>query len=75
MKGPVNSEAILLENILIASEQLYLSEAKAKKIVGGKRLERLIDEGRIYAFKKSDSKNAKLFCRASDCFRHCKNFR
>ncbi len=72
----VNPKEILLENILIAMENLTFSKDVAAWIVGGvKRLEHLIASGEIYAEKGTCAQNSKWKCNAAQVMRHCRNMR
>ena len=76
LRTPVNPKEILLENILIAMEEVTFSKDTAARIVGGiKRLEDLIASGEIYAEKGTSAQNSKWKCNASHVLRHCRNFR
>ena len=71
----VNPEAIMLENILIWAEGQTIGKREAGGLVGPKRLERHIAEGKIRAEKRSCTQSGKWFCNRADVYRHCKDFR
>ena len=54
----------------------YFGQTKAAAIVGGKKkLERLIESGKIEAVKPRNSQNGKWFCNAAQVLMHCRNMR
>lgn len=72
----VNPKEILLENILIAMEEVTFSKDTAARIVGGvKKLENLIASGEIFAEKGTNAQNSKWKCNAAHVLKHCRNFR
>lgn len=63
-----NTADILLDNIMRVMSGEYFGQTKAAAIVGGKKkLERLIESGKIEAVKPRNSQNGKWFwqCRTS----------
>lgn len=72
----VVSSDVLLENILLAMEEIPLSKTQAARIVGSeKKLETLVDRGDIRADKPTARQNGKWFCNGGDVLRHCANHR
>jgi hypothetical protein len=72
----VNTQAIQLENILLAMANKSFCKTTAADIVGGRtRLVRLVESGDIRAIKTSKQQNGRWYCNASDVLRHCKNMR
>lgn len=72
----VNPEKIMLDNILIAMEDVTFSKDISAKIVGGvKKLENLIAAGKIEAEKGCNAQNSKWKCNAAQVLRHCRNLR
>ena len=60
-----NTADILLDNIMRVMSGEYFGQTKAAAIVGGKKkLERLIESGKIEAGKPRNSQNGKWFCNA-----------
>lgn len=61
-----------LNQILRAAEKLTLTKNQAQVLVGGRRrLERLVETGRIAAVKKDKKKqNSRLECNAADVLRY-----
>lgn len=71
-----NTAAILLDNIMRVMSEEYFGQTKAATIVGGKRkLERLIEAGKIDAVKPRNSQNGKWYCNAAQVLMHCRNMR
>lgn len=67
---------ILLDNILRVMSDEYFGQRKAASIVGGqKKLERLIELGKIEAIKPKNSQNGKWYCNAAQVLMHCRNMR
>ena len=71
-----NTADILLDNIMRVMSGEYFGQTKAAAIVGGKKkLERLIESGKIEAVKPRNSQNGKWFCNAAQVLMHCRNMR
>lgn len=67
---------ILLDNILRVMSDEYFGQRKAAYIVGGqKKLEHLIETGKIEAIKPKNSQNGKWYCNAAQVLLHCRNMR
>ena len=67
---------ILLDNIMRVMAGEYFGQTKAASIVGGqKKLEHLIETGRIEAVKPKNSQNGKWYCNAAQVLMHCRNMR
>ena len=65
-----NTADILLDNIMRVMSGEYFGQTKAAAIVGGKKkLERLIESGKIEAVKPRNSQNGKWFCNAAQVLR------
>lgn len=72
----MNAKEVLLDNILMVMEDKTFGKELASYIVGGpKKLQRLIEAGKIEAKKTSHSQNGKWYCNASQVLIHCRNFR
>ena len=72
----VPANEILLDNIMRVMSGEYFGVRKAAKIVGGRRkLERLIEAGKIEFAKPVNSQNGKWYCRADQVLAHCRNMR
>lgn len=64
---------ILLDNILLVMQDQKFGKDLSAHIVGGtKKLERLIEEGKITAEKPCNAQNGKWYCNASEVLRHCR---
>lgn len=73
---PISIEEIQLENIFSVMANESFCKDTAAKIVGGvKKLERLIESGKIAAEKPTNRQNGKWYCNAADVLRHCRNMR
>lgn len=67
---------ILLDNIIRIMSGEYFSKDKSAYIVGGlKKLEHLIEAGKIDVVKPSDSQNGKWYCNAAQVLVHCRYVR
>lgn len=72
----VPTNEILLDNIMRVMSDEYFGVRKAAKIVGGRRkLEKLIEAGKIEFTKPVNSQNGKWYCRADQVLAHCRNMR
>ena len=72
----VPTNEILLDNIMRVMSDEYFGVRKAAKIVGGRRkLEKLIEAGKIEFAKPVNSQNGKWYCRADQVLAHCRNMR
>lgn len=72
----VNTDSIMLENILAVMDSEFFGKDLSAKIVGGvKKLEDLIASGAIKASKPNNVQNGKWFCNAAQVLRHCRNMR
>lgn len=66
-----NSVEAKLENILAVMNMETFGQRKAAAIVGGlKRLERLMETGKIRWDKPTDTQNGKWFCNAADVLKY-----
>lgn len=67
---------ILLDNIMRVMSGEYFGQTKAAYIVGGmKKLESLIEAGKIEAVKPKNSQNGKWYCNAAQVLMHCRSTR
>lgn len=67
---------ILLDNIMRVMSGEYFGQTKAAYIVGGqKKLEHLIESGKIEAIKPKNCQNGKWYCNAAQVLMHCRNMR
>lgn len=63
----------LLDNILTVMEGLTFGKRTAERIVGGeKKLQVLMESGKVGYSKPSPSQNGKWQCNAADVLRHCR---
>lgn len=66
-----NTAEARLENILAVMEQETFGQRKAATIVGGlKRLEHLMEEGKVRWDKLTGKQNSKWFCNAADVLKY-----
>lgn len=73
MRGPVNVEAIHLDNMMCVMESHIFGQREAASIVGGLgKLLQLITDGKVRAEKRTPSQNGKWYCNAADVLRHCR---
>lgn len=66
-----NTVEARLENILNVMERETFGQRKAATIVGGlKRLEHLMEEGKVRCEKPTQKQNGKWFCNAADVLKY-----